>query len=397
MDGAEMHTAEAPRRKRLALFVFLAAGAVAVLAMVSFAFSQRQSGVGPRPMPTTSTPIAVATVTPEFVDQLVVSDSFSGQVVARRAARVGFDRPGRIARMAVDIGAEVRAGQVLAELDTRSLTAQIAAADAQVREAEAALALAESTVSRQQQLFERGFVSGQRLDEARASADASRARVGAVKASADALRVERDLHQLRAPFAGVVSHRLADEGQAAAPGAPVLEISEAGPKEAHLGLPPEVAARLVVGEAYPLLPAGSLGQAATAEGSIADPSATGVFKATSGTVDPVRRTVTAVFSLPETSSLLPGALVRLEAPATTDVAGFWIPMAGLLEAERGLWSVYVARPNDRGSYTLERRLVEIVHAEARRAFVRGAIEPGERVVSTGLQRLVPNMIVTLEG
>ncbi len=44
---------------------------------------------------------------------------------------------------------------------------------------------------------------------------------------------------------------------------------------------------------------------------------------------------------------------------------------------------------------VERHLVELVHTEAARAFVRGTLETSDRVVSTGVQRIVPGQLVTL--
>ena len=68
-------------------------------------------------------------------------------------------------------------------------------------------------------------------------------------------------------------------------------------------------------------------------------------------------------------------------------------MKALSAASRGLWTVYVAAPSGDG-WTAVPRPVEMVHSEGDRAYVRGPIQPGERVIVDGLQRITPGMPVT---
>ena len=72
-----------------------------------------------------------------------------------------------------------------------------------------------------------------------------------------------------------------------------------------------------------------------------------------------------------------------------DDHGFWLPLTALTESERGLWGVLVVNR----SSVLERRVVEVLHAEADRAYVRGTLQDGDWVVRTGVQRLVPGQQV----
>ena len=66
----------------------------------------------------------------------------------------------------------------------------------------------------------------------------------------------------------------------------------------------------------------------------------------------------------------------------------------MTEANRGLWSVYAVIDGDDGRKHIEKRLVDIIHSEADRAFVRGALQDGDLFVMEGLQRLVPGVAVT---
>ena len=70
--------------------------------------------------------------------------------------------------------------------------------------------------------------------------------------------------------------------------------------------------------------------------------------------------------------------------------GFWVPVTALTESDRGLWGVYVVKDES----LVERRIVEIIHSESERAYVRGTLEDDDRIVRTGVQRLVPGQQVT---
>ena len=64
-------------------------------------------------------------------------------------------------------------------------------------------------------------------------------------------------------------------------------------------------------------------------------------------------------------------------------------MSALTASDRGLWAVYVIN----GENIIERRLVEVIHNEASRAYVRGLLSDRDRVVNSGVQRIVPGQTV----
>jgi RND family efflux transporter MFP subunit len=273
----------------------------------------------------------------------------------------------------------VKTGALLAKLDTRSLQAQLASARAQVQEARASHDLALSTVQRQRQLKLQGHVSQQRVDEAEAQANTALARVEAAKAQADTLRVQIDLAAITAPFDGVVTQRLSDEGAIAAAGQPILELVEKSHLEARLGLPAASAALLEPGKEYKLV-------ADTGE-------VTARLRNITGVIDANQRTVGAIFDIENPEAIDAGAVVRLALDRSVGEEGFWVPVKALSAASRGLWTVYVADPSG-GGWNAVPRPVEMVHSDGDRAYVRGPIQPGERVIVDGLQRITPGMPVT---
>mgnify|MGYP003632900218 FL=1 len=349
-----------------------------VCAGLVFAAAQLRSKEGPKVAKTAPVPMAVQVAPVELVSAFTLNETYSGLAEARRNSALGFSSGGRIETIAVDVGDRVKRGSILASLDTRGLRAQLASASAVVDEARAAHSLALSTVERRRTLKLQGHVSQQAVDEAEAQANTALARVEAAKAQADIFRVQIDLSRITAPFDGVVTARMSDEGAIAGAGQPILDLVEAAHLEARIGLPANSAARLVPGDAYTL-------QADT--GAIE-----AVLRSVTGVIDPAQRTVAAVFEINDAEIVASGAVVRLTMERDIDEPGFWVPVKALSTASRGLWTIYVAEPTESGWHVASRP-VEMVHTDGDRAFVRGAVTAGERVITDGLQRIVPGQPV----
>jgi hypothetical protein len=120
--------------------------------------------------------------------------------------------------------------------------------------------------------------------------------------------------------------------------------------------------------------------------------------------DPSTRTVDVILQLMEEDSAVPGDLARLQVERTISEDGFWLPLDALAEGNHGLWNAYVAVPLEGRSvaangatHYLEPRVVEVLHEDSSRVFVRGALEAGELFVTNGLQRVVPNQEVRIAG
>ena len=352
---------------------------VGVLSVLGYFVLQNRSVEGPKVPTERPVPISVETVRVSLSPAFKAEEKFTGIVSARRTSQLGFASGGRIDSIRVDIGDRVETGQTLAVLDTRSLRAQLSSAKAVVAEAEAAFKLAQTTVDRQIELLERGHVSSQVVDQAQAQASTAYARIDAAKANADALRVQIDLARISAPFAGTITSRMSDEGAIAAPGVPLFELVETSVLEARIGLTADLAARLVPGESYELI------------SNQGDVMAT--LRSVTGVIDAGNRTVTTIFDIDNPDSVAAGAVVRLGMEREIDEPGLWLPVSALNEADRGLWSVYAARRQG-NDWIAEPGIVEIVHQDGDRVFVRGALRDGDNVIVDGLQRITPGQPVT---
>jgi len=191
------------------------------------------------------TPGAVQTVQAQVVEtqqqQWPVTVESTGTVHSRETAVISAQVMGRIQQLLVHEGDDVRAGQTLVVLDDAALRAQVEQAQAGVTAAESAqaaaqtdAALAASTLARYKQLESQKSVSPQEMDEVSRRAGAASAGLEAARAQSDVARAQESgartmlgYTRLVAPFAGVVTARMADPGTMAAPGVPLLQVDQA--------------------------------------------------------------------------------------------------------------------------------------------------------------------------
>ncbi len=120
---------------------------------------------------------------------------------------------GYVKRYLVDLGDVVKAGQVLAEIDTPTLDQDLLAARARMAQAQAQLALAKANDDRSQKMVVAGIVSQQRADVDATAAQAAVADVGVAQASLRALSAQAGYKKVTAPFAGRIISRSAEIGQ----------------------------------------------------------------------------------------------------------------------------------------------------------------------------------------
>ncbi len=371
MTSALLRHRAAILRGALGLAVLAATG----LALASLA-DEAESGT-----PTSRAALPVEVVSIEATDAYPVRELYAGRVVARRTSELGFERSGRLVEVAFDEGDRVEPGAVLAQLDTRELRARRRELEARRDRIRADLSLARATTERREELHDAGHLATQRLDETRYGQQALEAEAAAADASIEHVDVQLALSELRAPFAGILAERFADEGTVLAPGVPVLRLLEDGALEVHVGVSPDAANQLTPGSQHDV----------EVDGARISATLHGLLP----TVDPDTRTVTAVLRLVDPPpAARHGALARVALERRVEAAGYWLPLQALAEGRRGLWTTYVAMP-DGADFVAERRQVEVIHAEADRAYVRGTLVPGDRVVAAGVHRLVPGMRVRL--
>ena len=325
--------------------------------------------------------VSYVTVTPQA--EFSTNRVYAGTSRAARRAELGFKRGGEVATVMVDLGDSVAAGQLLAQLDTRALASDLRRAESEEvlakanrRSASAQTELAANTERRVRALRANGNVSQQAFDEAhlqyrvsRAQLEVAQASLGRAQAAVEAMEVALSEAEIRAPFGGVIQARHVDEGSQIGPGSPALSLVETSKREAHIGIPESAVTSLTVGDAYTII--------------WQNVSASAQLRSLLPEVNPNTRTVTAVFTVADQRIPL-GAVVELSLRQRVPGNGFWVPIDALTAMDRGLWGVFIIDAEN----IVQQRLVEIVHNEGDRAFVRGLLSTSDRVVATGTQRIV---------
>ncbi|MDR7193661.1 efflux RND transporter periplasmic adaptor subunit [Luteimonas terrae] len=169
---------------------------------------------------------AAAQVTVAVAQPATFGERFSltGTLTAERDARLSPRVDGLVARVHVDAGDRVTAGQALVELDPAVGRQALARVRAQVAEADAAAQEAERLFTEAQRLGEGQFIAASQIDARESELRLARAALDSARASEreQAELVER--HVLPAPFDGVVAEKLAEAGEWVQRGTPVLSL-----------------------------------------------------------------------------------------------------------------------------------------------------------------------------
>jgi RND family efflux transporter MFP subunit len=144
--------------------------------------------------------------------------SLPAEINAQVEAPIHARASGYLKRWLVDIGAQVEAGQLLAEIETPELDRELDRSRAEVAQAEAALALAKTTAARWAELVKTASVSEQETAEKQADFALKTATVAAARANVRRLEQLQRFGRVTAPFAGTITARKTDQGDLIAAG-----------------------------------------------------------------------------------------------------------------------------------------------------------------------------------
>jgi len=234
-----------------------------------------------------------------------------GTLAAEQSASVGFKVGGKIGSLKVKVGDQVKAGALLATLDATEAGAQAAASAAQVRAAEAQLALAQDSQRRTQAMVQSGsFAEASGVQSTQQHALAL-AQLDAARAQASLTRVSLGNHTLTAPFAGTVTKVPDGIGEVVAPGAPLFEIVNTKQLKLSTTVSEHDANLLLVGAPVTL--------------ELESGKATGRISAVLGTVDQQSRRVPVEASFANPGFLRAGAFVQARVQAKNEIPVLRLP------------------------------------------------------------------------
>jgi RND family efflux transporter MFP subunit len=238
---------------------------------------------------------------------------------------------GYLKRWFFDIGASLKRGQLLAEIETPELDQQLQQAENDLRTAQANLYLAQVTADRWVSLLKRAVVSKQETDQAVSDFDAKRATVDSAEANVRRLQQLQEFERVYAPFDGVITARNTDIG------ALIQNGDNTGPKELfHLAALDKLRVYISVPEVYQT--AVKTGETVTLTlDAFPGETFTGTIVRNSNSIDLTSRTLNVEVDVDNpTGRLLPGAytFVHLKLPATAGAVT--IPTNALLFRAEGL-------------------------------------------------------------
>jgi RND family efflux transporter MFP subunit len=264
---------------------------------------------------------------------------FDGVVEPVTQSTVAAQASGRIARLTVKAGDSVRAGQVFATIDDRETRTGLQRSQAQAAQAEAALRNARAQFERTRELQSKGFVSMAALDTAQAAFNAAQAGRDEAAAGQRQSVIAQGFTQVTAPYDGWVLETLAQSGDLAVPGKPLLTLYAPMPLRVVVQVPASRAA-----EARSATQVEVMVDGASGKGQWISP----VSRTMLPSADPVAQTLEWRLELPATTacSVAPGQQVHVRFAGGTQKR-LVIPASAVLR--RGeLTAVYVAAPGGTG-------------------------------------------------
>ncbi|MDF3931263.1 efflux RND transporter periplasmic adaptor subunit [Pseudomonas citronellolis] len=223
-----------------------------------------------------------------------------------------------------DIGTPVKAGQVLAEIDSPDLDQQLQQAAARLQQAKANAHLARTTAERWRNLLASHSVARQEADEKQANAEAADANVAAAQADYARLASLEAYKTLQAPFAGVVTARRTDVGQLiqadSASGPELFRIADTHRLRLYVPIPQNYANAVHPGLSISFSVPEHPGRAFQAR-----------YSGSSTAVDPRSGSLLAEFVADNPDgALLPGDYAEASLPAPHDAARLSIPSSALI-------------------------------------------------------------------
>jgi multidrug efflux system membrane fusion protein len=286
---------------------------------------------------------------------------------------------GELVKVAFEEGQDVKAGQLLAEIDPRPYRVQLEQAEGQLEKDRAALADAQITLARYEKLYAESVIARQELDNQRASMVEDRGAVMADEGAVASARLNLDYCEITAPITGRIGLRLVDPGNMVYPTDTqgLAVITQLQPIAVVFSLPednlPQIERAMRRGQL-------------TAEAwdrSFTDQLATGTLLTTNNEIDQSTGTVKlkAVFANPD-NLLFPNQFVNVKLLVGTLTDAVLAPMAALQKSSQGSF-VYLVKPDD----TVTARPVEVAASEGEVSAIASGLKPGDSVVVEGVDKL----------
>lgn len=296
----------------------------------------------------------------------------SGEIQAEKNVGLAFRIAGRVVERPVNVGDNIKAGQLIARLAPTIEQNALTAAKAALEAARGELSTARSTFARQERLMAQGFTTRPRFDQALKAQETAQAQLENAEAQVELAQDRLGFTELRADVAGVVTARNVEPGEVVQPGQVIVQLAREDGRDAVFNVP----ARLL----------GTQAGDSTVRVALADApavSALGRVREIAPQADPVTRTFQVRIGLqnpPEAMRLGSTVIGTLE---LTSAAIISIPASALTQQELSP-AVWVVDPE---TSTVSLRNIDILRFDPGQIIISQGLGPGEIIVTGGIQAL----------
>lgn len=336
------------------------------------------------PPPAAPEPVRAVRTMTVGLDRVGGAFEYAAEVRARTESRLGFRVAGKIASRSANLGDNVRAGQVLAQLDPADLRLSLEAAQAALAAAQSNYEFNAAELRRFRELKDQGFISGWELERRETTLAAARAQFDQAKVQASMQGNQARYTNLTADAPGIITAVEAEPGAVVSPGTPVVRLAQDGARDVVFSVPED---RISVLRAL-------LGKAGAVQVLLWSDRSTPIaatVREVSASADTASRTFLvkadvgrAVVRLGQT------ATVRVAAPAIGNVS-IRVPLPAIVE-QQGTSAVWVL---DRNSMTVKPQPVQVAGADGNDVLIAGGLSEGQIVITAGTHVLLPGQKVRL--
>ena len=299
------------------------------------------------------------------------------EVEAMYRAELASGAAGPVTSVTLREGGRVTKGAAIVVVDESLARARAQAAEAAVVEARAELERRERALARREGVGG-DVLSEEELFEAANSVQAQTARLQAAEAAEAEARAQLRRHRVSAPFDGVLTRRLVDEGDWVNVGTPVAEAVSTEQVEARVSVPLSLARQLALGTEVQLN-----GGAAFVEAVVP-------------ALDASTRTALVRLTPAEGHSLVPGEAVPVALPVSWEGVGVTVPRDALMVDPKETLVLGVVQGAE--GLVAESVVVEVLATSGDMALVAtDALHAGDRVVTRGNERVRPGQALKVEG
>jgi RND family efflux transporter MFP subunit len=304
--------------------------------------------------------------------------TLTGEVQARFSADLSFRVSGRVLERLVDVGAHVNAGHLLARLDPAEQQADFDAATAGVAAAEAQLRVAQATFDRQSSLLSSGFTTRVAYDRAQEQLRTAQSTLESAKAQLGTAREALDDTELHARAAGVITARSLEVGQVVQAAQSVFTLAQDGERDAVFDVPESIFAGDVEGHVSLSL--------------VSDPDVTavGYVREISPAVDPKSSTVRVKVAIQNPPAAMTLGSAIAGTAGTKPATEITVPWTALM-ATGSKPAVWIVDPKTK---TASLKPVTVGAYEAGAVLIKEGLEAGDRVVVDGGKLLSSGQPVT---